>query len=67
MCAELGVKTLAEMVETPQVEDAVRRAGVDYAQGWLYGPAVDLPGPPLTDKSDVRPAPRRLGAVEGWG
>jgi EAL domain-containing protein (putative c-di-GMP-specific phosphodiesterase class I)/GGDEF domain-containing protein len=67
MCSELGVKTLAEMVETPQVEDAVRRAGVDYAQGWLYGPAVDLPGPPLTDKTNARPAPRRMGAVEGWG
>jgi len=69
MCAELGVKTLAEMVETPQVEDAVRRAGVDFAQGWLYGPAVDKPGPPLTQKPTPpsRPAARRIGSVEGWG
>ncbi len=43
MCDELGVKTLAEMVETPQAEEAVRRAGVDYAQGWLYGAALDQP------------------------
>jgi EAL domain-containing protein (putative c-di-GMP-specific phosphodiesterase class I) len=43
MCGELKVKTLAEMVETPEAEDAVRRAGVDYAQGWLYGRADDEP------------------------
>lgn len=41
MCAELKVKTLAEMVETVEAEHAVRQAGVDFAQGWLYGRAVD--------------------------
>jgi EAL domain-containing protein (putative c-di-GMP-specific phosphodiesterase class I)/GGDEF domain-containing protein len=67
MCSELGVKTLAEMVETPQVEEAVRRAGVDYAQGWLYGPGADEPGAPLTQQAMARPAPRRMGAVDSWG
>lgn len=43
MCGELKVRTLAEMVETPEAEDAVRRAGVDYAQGWLYGRASETP------------------------
>lgn len=43
MCRELNVRTLAEMVETPEAEDAVRRAGVDYAQGWLYGRAREAP------------------------
>lgn len=43
MCAELNVRTLAEMVETAEAEDAVRRAGVHYAQGWLYGRARDKP------------------------
>ena len=43
MCGELKVRTLAEMVETPEAEDAVRRAGVDYAQGWLYGRAGETP------------------------
>ena len=33
MCGDLGVKTLAEMVETPQVEEAVRKAGVDFGPG----------------------------------
>jgi EAL domain-containing protein (putative c-di-GMP-specific phosphodiesterase class I) len=43
MCAELKVQTLAEMVETAEAEDAVRKAGVDYAQGWLYGRASEKP------------------------
>jgi len=64
MCGELGVKTLAEMVETPQVEEAVRRAGVDFAQGWLYGPAIDHPGPPLT--AEAPPVHRRKGVLESW-
>jgi EAL domain-containing protein (putative c-di-GMP-specific phosphodiesterase class I) len=49
MCAELKIRTLAEMVETPEAEDAVRRAGVDYAQGWLYGRADETP----TSAADV--------------
>jgi len=43
MCGELGVRTLAEMVETIDAEEAVRKAGVDYAQGWLYGRARETP------------------------
>ena len=43
MCAELNVRTLAEMVETAEAEDAVRKAGVDLAQGWLYGRAIEAP------------------------
>jgi len=43
MCGELGVRTLAEMVETPEAEEAVRLAGVDFAQGWLYGRATETP------------------------
>lgn len=43
MCGELKVRTVAEMVETPEAENAVRRAGVDYAQGWLYGRATATP------------------------
>lgn len=62
MCSELGVRTLAEMVESQDAEDAVRRAGVDMAQGWLYGAARDIAAiraanNPLGGK--VRPALRR--------
>jgi EAL domain-containing protein (putative c-di-GMP-specific phosphodiesterase class I) len=61
MCAEMKVKTLAEMVETEEAEEAVRRAGVDYAQGYLYGAPAKRPSAPIK-----RPSPaqaRRLGAV----
>ena len=63
MCEELKVRTLAEMVETQQAAQAVRAAGVDFAQGWLYGAATATPQPPLVAK----PAARRAGAVESWG
>ena len=70
MCGELGVKTLAEMVETPQAEEAVRKAGVDYAQGWLYGAPTDIPLHPTSAVSasgaGIRPALRRVGEVESW-
>ena len=65
MCGDLGVKTLAEMVETVQIEDAVRRAGVDFGQGYLYGAAAETPSPPASRAGPV--AARRVGAVESWG
>ena len=34
LCHELNVTTVAEMVETQDVAEILRRAGVDYAQGW---------------------------------
>jgi EAL domain-containing protein (putative c-di-GMP-specific phosphodiesterase class I) len=68
MCADLKVRTIAEMVETPQAEDAVRRAGVDFAQGWLYGAPSEKPDfRPPAPPANVRSAARRAGAVDSWG
>lgn len=71
MCSELGVKTLAEMVENANAEEAVRRAGVDFAQGWFYGAPAETPEQPTGAAVDtlahVKPAARRMGSVEGWG
>jgi EAL domain-containing protein (putative c-di-GMP-specific phosphodiesterase class I) len=64
MCGDLGVKTLAEMVESPQNEEAIRAAGVDYAQGWLYGAPAEKPQQP---KSAGPVAARRMGVKESWG
>lgn len=55
MCGELNIRTLAEMVETVDAEEAVRLAGVDYAQGWLYGRPSEAP------TSDVESAVARSG------
>ena len=60
MCRELKVETLAEMVETPHAEEAVRQAGIDYAQGWLYGAASDRPAQPRAAPK-MRPALQRAG------
>lgn len=65
LCRELNVLTVAEMVETQAVEDVLRRSGVDFAQGWLYGQPTSEPQAP--SKSVVAPAARRRGVVETWG
>jgi EAL domain-containing protein (putative c-di-GMP-specific phosphodiesterase class I) len=75
LCQELNVETVAEMVETQAVEDILRRAGVDYAQGWLYGQAsvepqttlLSQPQGPTASRPAVASAARRRGAVEQWG
>lgn len=64
LCGELKVRTLAEMVETVEAEAAVRQAGVDMAQGWLYGAAGEgLDWKPKARESTntvgLRPAMRR--------
>jgi diguanylate cyclase (GGDEF)-like protein/PAS domain S-box-containing protein len=33
----LGIRTVAECVETQAIADLLEGIGVDYAQGWLYG------------------------------
>jgi EAL domain-containing protein (putative c-di-GMP-specific phosphodiesterase class I)/GGDEF domain-containing protein len=62
LCGELEVRTVAEMVETPEIEAVVKAAGVDFAQGWLYGKPLEQPlglqGPS---------AARRPAARESWG
>jgi len=71
LCRELKVETVAEMVETKEVEDILRRAGVDYAQGWLYGVPQSEPSPRLaaapSPSAAVRAAARRPGVKERWG
>ena len=72
LCRELNVATVAEMVETTAVEDMLRRAGVDFAQGWLYGQPVTEPKSPAKPTAvAAKAAPpaiaRRVGAVEQWG
>lgn len=65
LCRELKVETIAEMVETEDVADALRRAGVDYAQGWLFGQPNRVPQGLVAPAEPV--AARRRGVVEQWG
>lgn len=41
VCRKVGIRTIAEFVETPQTLDALREIGVDYAQG--FGMALPEP------------------------
>ena len=66
LCRDLKIRTVAEMVETVEVEEVVRKAGVDFAQGWLFGKPAEQPRPALKVAA-VTPAARRTGVSEGWG
>lgn len=65
LCQDLKIRTVAEMVETQEVEALAIEAGVDYAQGWLYGRAAPEPQRDLRAPASQRA--RRRGAIESWG
>ncbi|MFN4092081.1 MAG: EAL domain-containing protein [Brevundimonas sp.] len=65
LCGSLKLTTIAEMIETESVADAVRAMGVDYGQGWLFGRATAEPVTTLPAHN--APVARRVGAVQGWG
>ncbi|HWT51757.1 MAG TPA: EAL domain-containing protein, partial [Caulobacter sp.] len=67
LCRDLKIRTVAEMVETVEVEEIVRQVGVDFAQGWLYGKPADKPTPALRPSAVAAPVARRAGASESWG
>ena len=37
LCKNLGIETIAEMIDDPHGLDFVRKCGIDYAQGYLFG------------------------------
>lgn len=60
LCAELGVATVAEMIETEDVAQRVAGLGVRLGQGWLFGRPGPRPALPPAQ------AARRQGAAETW-
>lgn len=63
LCGSLDLETIAEMIETDQVADALRDLGVTHGQGWLFGRAEAEPRTILNSPA-IRG--RRQGVVEGW-
>lgn len=43
LCRDMGVETIAEMIDDKETLNFVRKCGVDYAQGYLFGePSTDI-------------------------
>lgn len=63
LCRSMKLETIAEMIETEGVADALKGLGVDYGQGWLFGKAEAEPKTQLATFSPTR----RRGTVEAWG
>jgi EAL domain-containing protein (putative c-di-GMP-specific phosphodiesterase class I) len=73
LCAELGIGTIAEMIETEGVAAIARRLGVALGQGWLYGrPTLTIRNPVQAAAAPIPSAlvgaavARRKGATETW-
>lgn len=66
LCRELGVATIAEMVETDGVARLSLDLGVELGQGWVFSKPLDKPKwkPP---SAPPKPARTRAGAREVWG
>ncbi len=63
LCGSLGMTTIAEMIETEEVAQALQDLGVNYGQGWLFGRAEAEP----VTTGPVSPRVRRQGVIEAWG
>lgn len=46
ICADLGITTIGEMIETREQAEALRRIGVQLGQGWYYGRPAPEPEVP---------------------
>lgn len=59
---EMGAKIIAEGIETAAQEEAMRSAGCDFVQGWLYGrpaPMVEVMARGTAAREGFAPARRR--------
>jgi EAL domain-containing protein (putative c-di-GMP-specific phosphodiesterase class I) len=56
LCASLGVRTIAEMIETEDQAGALAGLGIELGQGWLLGRPRASPLP----TSGARPPPRAI-------
>jgi EAL domain-containing protein (putative c-di-GMP-specific phosphodiesterase class I) len=55
LCHSLGIDTIAEFVESADQAEKLRKMGVKYGQGWLFGKPSDALGLPSTAATAARP------------
>lgn len=66
LCQDLGIGTIAEMVETKEQSQFLKSLGVDYGQGWLFGkPQNEIE--PVIKKRMPTINMRRKGSKTSWG
>jgi EAL domain-containing protein (putative c-di-GMP-specific phosphodiesterase class I) len=64
LCKEIGVKTVAERIETQEQADAAKAMGFDLGQGYFFGrSAPELPAPTTAGNIFAK----RRGVQETWG
>jgi EAL domain-containing protein (putative c-di-GMP-specific phosphodiesterase class I) len=64
LCRELGIETIAEMIETQETAKLAEGIGLGLGQGWFFAkPGVELAYPPPSAALPVR----RKGEVVSWG
>jgi EAL domain-containing protein (putative c-di-GMP-specific phosphodiesterase class I) len=63
LCHDLGITTIAEMIEDDDQADMLREAGVRFGQGYLYGkPSFDVNDFANAPKRARRPARKSMNA-----
>ena len=67
LCHALDMQTIAEFIETEDQADGLRRFGVRYGQGWLFGAPAELPASAFAAQPEPAPErrPVRLGRRKG--
>lgn len=61
LCDDLGIRTVAEMIETETQAGLLARIGVEFGQGWLFGkpaPVPEIPAAPVALHAPARRAAR---------
>jgi EAL domain-containing protein (putative c-di-GMP-specific phosphodiesterase class I) len=67
LCRDLGVYTVAEMVETREQVAKLRELGLDCGQGYFFGkPAPQMVVPETTIAENVKPVPKVVSARGGY-
>lgn len=60
LCHEIGVETIAEMVEDKPLADFLKQSGIELGQGWYFGKPMStenaFPGIDMSPKGAVEPA-----------
>ena len=71
LCNEIGIATIAEMIETDAQAERLLQLGVGFGQGYLFGRPAPKPAVPAATARKMPPKAavfaRRKGYIDTWG